>query len=53
MLLNVSWLIVFGKLFPQTQCDWLVDVRFAGVIDGQLNGGKVVSVCKTLDFGDY
>lgn len=39
-----------ANCFPQTQCDWLVDARFAGAIDTQLNGGNVVSVSKTLSF---
>jgi len=36
--------------FPQAQSDWLVDVRFIGAIDNQLNGGSVVTVFKTLSF---
>ena len=36
--------------FSQAQIDWLVDVRFAGAIDSQLNGGGVVTVLKTLNF---
>lgn len=39
-----------ANCFPKTQCDWLVDARFAGAIDTQLNGGSVVPVRKTLSF---
>ena len=39
-----------ANCFPQTQCDWLVDARFAGAIDTQLNGGNVVSVSRNLSF---
>ena len=40
-----------ANCFPQTQCDWLVDARFAGAINTRpLNGGNVVSVSKTLSF---
>jgi ADP-heptose:LPS heptosyltransferase len=36
--------------FPHAQSDWLVDVRFAGAIDNQLNGGSAIPVSKTLSF---
>ena len=40
------------KCFPQAQCDWLVDVRFAGVLEGQLNGGSVVPVSRSWGSGN-
>ena len=40
------------KCFPQAQSDWLVDVRFAGAIEGQLNGGKVVPMSRSLRFSN-
>ena len=40
------------KCFPQARSDWLVDVRFAGAIEGQLNGGRVVPVSKSLRFSN-
>ena len=39
-----------ANCFPQAQSDWLVDVRFAGAIDSQLNGGSVVPVFKASNF---
>jgi ADP-heptose:LPS heptosyltransferase len=39
------------KSFPRAQCDWLVDVRFAGVLEGQLNDGIVVPMSGSWGFG--
>ena len=41
------------KCFPQAQSDWLVDVRFAGVLEGQLNDGSVVPVSRSWSFGNF
>lgn len=39
------------KSFPGVQSDWLVDVAFAGVLEGQLTGGSVVPVTRSWSFG--
>ena len=40
------------KSFPGAQSDWLVDVRFAGVLEDQLKAGLVVPVSRRWSFGN-